>query len=95
MRGQWRKVKIAADTVICNAPCQVKSIHLYHSAATTADIFDEADDSKTAGNLVFTLANSTTVFHDFIDFGEEGQAFFEGLFIDINDGMVLVQYKYL
>jgi hypothetical protein len=95
MIGQWRKIKIAADTVICNAPCKVRSIQLYHTAATTADIYDEASDSKTAGKLVWTLGNSTTVFHDFIDFGPEGQAFDEGLFIDHNDGMVLVQFLHL
>lgn len=91
----WKKLKIAADTIVCNGPCKVKRIDLYHTEATTADIYDEKDGSKTAGKLVWTLGNSATVFHDSIDFGPEGQYFDEGLYIDWNAGMVLVQYKHI
>jgi len=89
----WKIKTIGADTQICNAPCLVKKIALYHSAATTADIYNEATSDKTAAKKVWILGNTTSVLKDEIDFGDEGAFFYEGLYIDWNAGLILIVYK--
>ena len=89
----WKILTIGADTQVCNAPCLVKKIALYHTSATTADIYNEADSDKTAANKVWTLGNTTTILKDEIDFGDEGAFFHEGLYIDWTAGLVLIEFK--
>jgi hypothetical protein len=89
----WQVLKIGADTQVCNAPCKVKKIALYHTSATTADIYNEKDSDKTSSKLVWTLGNTTSVLHDEIDFGDEGAFFSEGLYIDWTAGMVLIEFN--
>ena len=84
---------IGADTQVCNAPCLVKKIALYHTTATTADIYNEATSDKTAAKKVWTLGNTTNVLKDEIDFGDKGAFFHEGLYIDWNAGLILIVYK--
>jgi hypothetical protein len=89
----WKVVKIGEDTQVCNAPCIVKKVALYHTSATTAVIYNEKDSDKTAGNMIFTLGNTTSNLHAEIDFGDKGAFFNEGLYIDWNAGMVLVEFN--
>ena len=89
----WKTLTIGADTQVCNAPCLIKKIALYHSAATTADIYNEATSDKTATKKVWILGNTTSVLKDEIDFGDEGAFFHEGLYIDWNAGLILIVYK--
>ena len=92
----WKKKLCTADTTVCNGPCRVKKVCLYHTSATTADIYDEADDSTTAAKKVWTLAThgtTTIIFKDEIDFGDEGAFFNYGCHIDWTAGEILVVYK--
>lgn len=104
----WKyKLITAADTTVCNAPCRIKKIALYHTASTTAVIYDEADGSHTGAKKVWTLAtkhdtheitDSSTIvdieiLHDEIDFGDEGAFFNYGCHIDWTAGQILVVYK--
>lgn len=89
----WKKKLCGADTTVCNAPCRVKSVSLYHASATTAVVYDEADGSHTAAKKVRTLANTTSQLTDELDFGDKGCFFNYGCAIDWNAGEVLVVYK--
>ncbi len=88
----WKILEIGADTQVCNAPCIVKKIALYHTSATTCDIYNEKDSDKTAGNFIWTLGNTTSNLHDEIDFGDNGAFFNEGLYIDWNAGKILIEF---
>jgi len=104
----WRyKLITAADTTVCNAPCRIKKVALYHTATTTAVIYDEADDTHTAGKKVWTLATKhdthdvdavtvvdIEILKDEIDFGDKGAFFNYGCAIDYDAGEVLVVYRY-
>ena len=92
----WKKKLCAADTTVCNGPCRIKRVDLYHTAATTAVIYDEADDTHTSAKKVWTLATmatTTITLHDYIDFGDEGAFFNYGCAIHWTAGEVLVVYK--
>jgi len=93
----WKYKLCTGDTIVCNAPCKIKKIALYHTDATTAVVYDEADGSHTSAKKVWTLATNqttTVILHDEIDFGDEGAFFNYGCAIDHNAGEVLVVYKY-
>ena len=106
----WKyKLITTEDTQVCNAPCRVKKIALYHTASTTAIIYNEvvSSGSPTAAKKVWTLATKhethleapdtivdIEILHDEIDFGDEGLDFYEGCYIDwVAAGTVLVVYK--
>ena len=89
----WKTLTIGADTQVCNAPCLVRKIALYHTTATTADIYNENTNAMTVSKKVWTLGNTTSVLKDEIDFGDEGAFFYEGLYIDWNAGLILIVYK--
>jgi len=93
----WKYKSCGADTQVCNAPCRVKKVALYHNdaAGTTAIIYNEKAGGTT--KKVWTLATLGTATHrisDEIDFGDEGLDFYEGCYIDwVAAGTILVVYK--
>jgi hypothetical protein len=74
-----RRVKITADTQLAiGVPIKIYKARLVHTGATTADFYNEADSSKTAGAKQIALATSASVLTD-----QDGPVVFEtGCYID-------------
>ena len=92
----WKYKLCTGATQVCNGPCIVKKIILYHTDVATAKIYnqvkggDALDDDK----RVWTLNSTAAIPKDEIDFGIQGADFYEGCYIDHALGEVLVVYKH-
>ena len=84
-------IRIAADTQLAYAvPIKIYGARLVHTAATIADIYDEADASKTAAAKRIALAVTTSVLSDNANIPEGGVLFASGCYIDWTAGEIFL-----
>lgn len=85
-----RRIRIAEDTQLAiSVPFKILRARLVSAAATTADFYDEADNSATATAKKIALATTTTVLHD-----EDGGVMFNtGCYIDWTAGEIFIDVE--
>ena len=85
-------LRIAEDTQLAySMPMKIYGARLVHSAATTADIYDELKSGElTAGKKKIALAVTTSMLSDDAKIPEQGITFYEGIYVDWNAGEVFL-----
>ncbi len=92
-------IRIVADTQLAmNVPIRIMGARLVHTDETTADIYDEADSSKTAAKkriALVTRFNADTVenLSNEAKLPVDGLLFTEGCYIDWAAGEVFLYVK--
>ena len=92
-------IRIVADTQLAmNVPIRIMGARLVHTGETTADIYDEADSSKTAAKkriALVTRFNADTVenLSNEAKLPVDGLLFTEGCYIDWAAGEVFLYVK--
>lgn len=76
-----------------NLPIRIMGARLVHSGAATANIFDEADDSKTGTAKRIALATTATILSDDADLPEEGILLTTGCYVEWTAGEVFLYIK--
>ncbi len=87
------RIRIATDTQLTyELPIRILGARLVHTGATTVDMYDEADSSKTAATKKIALATTTTVLSD-SDVSKKGVLFSTGCYIDWNAGELFLDIE--
>ena len=87
-------MRIVADTQIPIAPpIRLMGARLVHTGATTCDIYDEADSSKTAACKKIALSTADTyIFKDDVNMPRDGIVFTKGMHVDWTAGEVFLTF---
>jgi len=84
-------IRIAADTQLAyDVPITIYGARLVHTEATTCNIYDEADSSKTAAKKRIALAVMANQLTDEPNIPAEGIKFSEGCYVDWTAGEVFL-----
>jgi len=85
-------MRIVADTQLAiDVPIRILGARLVHTGATTCEIYDEADSSKTAAKRKMALSTADTyIFKDDVNIPRDGILFTEGCFVDWTAGEVFL-----
>jgi hypothetical protein len=86
-----RIIRISEDTQHAySAPIRILGARLVHTSATTCNIYDEADSSKTAAAKRIALANTTSQLTDEVLLPVGGVLFSAGCYVDWTAGEVFL-----
>ena len=81
-------IKIGADTQVSTVPCFIKCLVIDHNAATVLALYNEGDDTHTAGLKKFSMRTTAEKLYEYIIFPGRGLRFSTACQIDWTAGDV-------